>query len=221
MRKAEIRINADKITLRERNCFLVYKALAYRWEENRTADPEIKDEKFFLTEEEAIKYADELTLDVGFNAQVDTLTVPFYWFNEEIKFREEFNLSELDDCNRFQTDIETTYHGKYNEGNDLEGVILVSWSYEKYAGYARNFNGIRYANKGETDSSISTGNEERTFWNNESVLLSKQEIEDLSDTDILDLVNNELGSGRWKWNYFKNNPTDEKIIYGLNLTIED
>ena len=62
MRKAEIRISAEKTTLRQKYCFLIYKAMAYRWEDKRTADPEIDSAEYFLTEEEAIKYADDLNV---------------------------------------------------------------------------------------------------------------------------------------------------------------
>ena len=195
--------------------FVIYKAMAHRWEDEESADPIINDEEYFLTEEEAIKYANGLKLEIGFTPTVDRLFISEVDLEEKFK-DEDFELSDVaDDA---ETD-ETIYSGKTNEGEDLEGAVIVVWNWEKYVGYARNFERVRYGESGETDNSINTGNLERTFRGNQSVLLEAKEIEGLEGEELLEAVNEALSAGNYKWNYFKNHPTDEKIIHGLGIEI--
>src|ERR1035437_6975911 len=105
------------------------------------------------------------------------------------------------------------------KGEDIEDAIIVSWNWEKYIGYCRNFTGLRRGTYKETEHDLITGNEECTFRGNMSVLLTKEEVKDLSDEEILEACEKELDKESWKWNYFRNNPTQSKIISELGSKI--
>lgn len=118
----------------------------------------------------------------------------------------------LDDCH-FIESVEPT-------GDEITGSIIVCWNYEKYVGYARNFEYVRWANDGETEADLITGNEDSTFRMNQSVLMTADECKGLEGQELLEAVNIELAASHWKWNHFKNRPSDQKIIDGLDILIE-
>lgn len=106
------------------------------------------------------------------------------------------------------------------EGESVENAIIVEWSYEKYVGYCRNYLGLRYGKQNETEKDLVSGNEESTFKSNESVLLTASQIEGLTTDEIFERIWQELDSSYWKWNSFKNNPTDKKIQEFLGICVE-
>jgi hypothetical protein len=206
MRKAEFYRQAEK---GENRAMSIYKALQYRWEE--TADPQIDDEKYFFTELEAVEYLKTLYLNLGFQAQIEQIEFEYEDFNDAFTFGSEGTIEDFipnfDNCNAF-------YYGDYNEGNDITGSIIVQWSYEKHVGYCRNLEDIGIAgeypfNKLKTEKDLITGNEDRTFRTNFSVLLTKEGVEE--STDLQEAINEALNSGGWKWNDFKNNPKSDFI----------
>lgn len=211
--------NLDQFTIEKHyntDYALIYEALAYRWED--TADPEREDSKFFFELKQAIDYAKSIELEIGFHPVVEKKGIEVCDLREcedELDTAEEY-------INYF--DVETfddVWTGSVNEGKNIEGAIVLVWSYEKHVGYARNFLEIRYGNHNELESDLVTTNHERVWAPVSQVLLNKSDIENLSDEEILAKVNSELYEVRdWKWNHFKNQPTDEKIIDGLSLSIE-
>lgn len=210
MRKAEFRTQAEifeaptyyskKENVRQ---FRIYQACQFK---DESPDPSMQDIKFFLNEHDAIDYADELSIEIGFNSQVESLIFTYEDFNQVFDFRDEFELEELTH-KKVGADYEKNiYSGFTNEGENLEGAIIVEWSWEKYTGYARNLHGVRIAGEGETTNSIDTGNMHSTFRPNESVLLTAKEAEGLEGEELEDAIREELNKGHWQWNYFKNNP---------------
>lgn len=183
------------------------------------ANPEKDDFSYHFSEDEAVKAAECINVEVGFTSIVSRITIDADYL-DNIELDEDLELSDLMDYNRFNFDIEDLYDIYTNEGDDVEGYIIIGWNYETYVGYARNFEYIRYGERKETEASLYTGNEERTFRNNESILLTADEIKGFSDLEILQVVQDEIYKSHWKWNYFKNRPTDEKIIDGLGLEID-
>lgn len=180
-----------------------YRACAYRWEE--TADPERKDEASFLTEKEAIEYTDNLNLEVGFRGVVERCEILISDFDED----EEFNLDDLIYKHLSYFESNEIYSTNEFTGKSIEGSIIIEWSYEKYVGYARNLINIGVGgtypfHELKTESDMITGNEERTFRSNYSVLLSKEEVKDSGDL-LAERIMEELETSHWKWNYFKNN----------------
>lgn len=107
------------------------------------------------------------------------------------------------------------------KGGNIEDAIIVEWSWEKYVGYCRNFHGLRRGGYNETESNLVSGNEESTFKRNESVLLTKEETKGLTDEELHEAVREELFKNSWKWNYFKNNPSESKITQDLGLKIHE
>ncbi len=217
-RKSEFKSQAERENIKFSydlmDCLIYYKAMAYRWEDS--ADPEIEDAEYFFNEKEAIEYADSINLSIGYMATVDKMYIRYNSFNECYEFGQEFDFNEI----YKNSESDTIYAGSTNEGDEIEGAIVVRWNWEKYIGYARNFEGLRYAYCDETDNSIDTGNLERTFRSNESVLLTAEEIDGLEGQDLLDRINEELSLTHYKWNYFQKHPTDDKIINDLDINIE-
>ena len=218
MRKAEFKLQAEtfsapKYYSRGENVkhFAIYAACAYRWEDNETADPIIDDLEYFLSESEAIEYVESLKLDIGFHGQVERLIFEYDDFNEVFDFREEFDLNGRF-CKNVKADIDSeVYTTDTNEGDTLDGAIIVEWSWEKYIGYCRNCISLRKGTSKDTNNSINTGNLERTWRSNESVLLNASEIEGLTDEDIADLIYDELSSESWKWNHFNKTPKRDLV----------
>lgn len=174
----------------------IFKAKQYRWEES--ADPLIEDVTEHKTLEEAIEQANKISLNIGFQAQVDEIV-----------------LDDDDDI----IDIQTAYYGEENRGRSLEGCIIVGWSWEKHVGYSRNLIDIfKNHHRLEFEADLITGNEESTFKNNFSILLTKEEAEETDDLESL--IKEELNRDYWKWNYFKSSPESEYIIERIkDLTI--
>ena len=215
MRKAEFKNRVEKTTEKHGDLILsVYKALQYRWEE--TADPETEDEKYFFFLEEAMEYLETISLNIGFQGQIDRIDFEYTDFNWEIPFRTD---REIADFLPSRCDFDTVYYGDYNEGEDITGAIIVRWSYEKYVGYCRNLQDIGIAGEYPfhefvTEKDLITGNEESTFRSNYSILLTKEEVD--SADNIKEAVEEELQRGHWKWNYFRNNPNSYHIAERLD-----
>ncbi len=215
MRKAEFKKKVEKTTNRQGDLILsVYKASQYRWEE--TCDPQIDDEEYFFTEGEAVEYSETINVNIGFQIQVDRIDFEYADFNWEINFGAD---REIADFLPSRCEFETVYYGDFNNGADIVGAIIVRWSYEKYVGYCRNLEDIGIAGEYpfqefRTERDLITGNEESTFRSNYNVLLKKDEVESVSN--IREVVEEELQSGHWKWNYFRNNPNSYHIAERLN-----
>lgn len=209
MRKAEFYKRVEKD---EDRMLSVYKAQQYRWEE--TANPQREDEAYFFTQEEAEEYLETLSLSIGFEPQVDRIDFEYEDFNYEIPFGAD---REIEHFLPSRCEFDTVFCGDVFEGDDITGAVIVRWSYEKYVGYARNLQDIGIAgeypfHEFTTEKDLITGNEDSTFRSNYSVLLSKDEVDDASSTSALkEAVEEELQSGSWKWNYFKNNPNSSHI----------
>lgn len=173
-----------------------YVGKSYRWEES--ANPIIVDEEVFKTEDEAIEYVNGLKLDVGFRGVVDKVEFELSDYDQE---------DSIDDVKRYDLEAEEVYSTDVFEGEDITGAIIIRWSWEKYVGYARNLLDIGVAGEYpfhdlKTEQDLITGNEESTFGDNYSVLVSAEDVKNCS-------IEEELNSG-WKWNYFKNNPSSFK-----------
>lgn len=190
--------------------YLIYKALQYRWEE--TDNPEREDETYHLTYEEAEKAASEISLNIGFYPVVESLRVDIK--NVEFDEESEFDLCELDNYRKYYGDIETVWEGSACEGALISDAIIIEWSWEKYPGYCRNLLNVGIAgefpfHEFKKESDLITGNEERTFRSNYSILLTSEEVSEADNLQIA--IEDALSSDNWKWNYFKKNPSSQFI----------
>lgn len=163
-----------------------YLAHNYRWEE--TCDPQIEDQEEFDSLEEAENYLENLLPIIGFSKQIDKVE------------------DEEDD---WTPNKETIFDGDVYKGESIIGKVIVQWSWEKHVGYCRNLLDIGIAGSFpfhnlKTEEDLITGNEDRTFRSNFSILLS--------DNINLENLETELNMGHWKWNGFKNNPSSVHIL---------
>ena len=120
-----------------------------------------------------------------------------YYFNDEMETIRD--LSTQIDCIEF-------------EGDSVADCIIVEWSYEKYVGYCRNIHELRYGYYNETESDLITGNEDRTYRHNLSVLVEATELVGLSDEEKIELILEKLSEYHWKWNIFQTRPSFKVII---------
>lgn len=181
MRKAQFKAQAE----RTEDGFAFYKALQYRWESNETADPQIDDESYHFTEEEAIKAAAKL--DIGFEAQVDRITIDYDDLNEGVEFGQEFELSDLDDYRKFNVDRETIYNGETNYGKELNpDAIIVYYRHHTYMNYAYTIEDVRFVQ----DTRFKTEADLR----NDADSISSTYCHLVSD---LDELAEELRTGQW------------------------
>jgi hypothetical protein len=143
------------------------------------------EQEYFLDEKEAFDRFEKLKKESDIR---DRFTIK----------KHEISLSDIDDEQELFDQIWS--YGEYikdyeNEGNLVEGKIILQWAWGKYVGYNRVFKGVRYGRTGERESSLAK-NPNRTFHLNETVI---NDLEDIQDSNY------------WKWEYFKNLPTTEEL----------
>ena len=189
--------------------YLVFKSMQFRWEE--TADPEREDVEFHLTKEAAIEAAEAISLNVGFYPLAEMISIPVGNISDD----EEFELADLENYNEYQGDCEEVWSGSEFKGESIEGAIIIEWSWEKYVGYARNLKDIGTAGQFpfhafKTENDLISGNEERTFRSNYSILLTAEEIS--KSDNLQESIEEALNASSWKWNHFKNNPQSQHIV---------
>lgn len=98
-----------------------------------------------------------------------------------------------DNCSREDVD---QFYVNY-EYKNLDGAILVFWSWQTHVGYCRKCEEIRYAYSGETEKICIPV--DHTFRTQCSVLCEADELKGLSKEDVMNLVNQKLGESHWKW----------------------
>lgn len=138
MRKAELRLQAERGTSsRGNSTIIIYKAMQWRWEFGQTADPQIDDISYHLTLNEAISAANSITLELGFQAQVDRIAIAYSDMNEGINLGENFELADLYNYSKFYGEVEIIYEGVINEGDLLNpGAVVVMYRHHRYMNYA-------------------------------------------------------------------------------------
>lgn len=138
----------------------------------------------------------------------------------EMQYSELIDLYFSDDMYRISdrsSDVETIEP----TGESIEGAVIVEWSWEKYVGYCRNFHGLRFGESNETEQDLITGNEERTFNRNLSILVEASELEGLTDAEKVEAIKEAFSQSHWKWNYFNTPNFQTSIEDYLGLTIEN
>ena len=167
------------------------------------------DVEYHITEDEAINRADNMSLEVGFYPVVDKITIDMDNLSDIDFDVDDIELSDLDDYRTYYGDYEEVYSGCTNEGDNIKGAVLVAWNYEKYVGYARNLEYIGVAGEYpfhdfETESDLYSGNEERTFHTNYSVVATLEDLDGLTTNEKQNLIEERLNESHWKWNFFGN-----------------
>ena len=100
------------------------------------------------------------------------------------------------------TNDERVIHYEYES---VEGALLVFWSWDRYVGYARNFEEVRSGYYKETTEMCIPI--DKTFSRQCTVLAKASELEGLTDQERYDLIEERLhngykcGAGEWKWTF--------------------
>lgn len=82
----------------------------------------------------------------------------------------------------------------------IEGAIYVEWAWTPYIGYARRFGGLHVGLYSETEEDLITGNEEYTERTNRTLLLTAEDIADLSAEQLTEALEEELRHRNdWRW----------------------
>lgn len=191
-------------------------------------DEQLIDRKLFTSETAALEYFEECRSkqpnEVGYMYQCELLwdvlpTTLLEDVDEECHEDIEVLTGKIFDFLLYDRSTVDTIQ---NEGESVEDDIILMWSWEKYPGYCRNFEGLRRGQRGESEFDL-RNNSEMTYKMNESVLLKSDDVKALTDAEILEEVMKELTENgiEWKWNIFKNYPTESKVIRELQLNIEE
>lgn len=85
----------------------------------------------------------------------------------------------------------------YDFDKSLKGALLVFWSWERYIGYARKLIELRYGTSDDTEAMLTK--EDKVFATQCDVLLTAEEVEDLSSEDLEQEIREKLSDGSWKW----------------------
>lgn len=212
MRKAEFKTAAKQIFVNNEKYFELWQVEEYKWSENFK---EVELNELFFSESEARKAAEASDPSVGYTVEVNRVLVPYVYFNEHFGFQEEFNLEEVMDIALIL--VEGVW-SEVCEGENIEGAILVEWSWEKYIGYCRNLHRVGIAGEGmfyeiKNTADLSTGGEDYTNRRTYSILLDKNEVEEADD--IAEAIREALGQKSWLWNHFQNRNFIEEQIENL------
>ena len=168
--------------------YIFYEVSSERFEEggNRKVDEAFR----CATYEEAKSEAESMKLDVGYSAVIYAI-----YLSGVTKEAEEV---EFDD-------IEFDEYVKTEEGKNIEGAVIIKWQWNKYVGYSRNFVGVGIAGQYPyhnilKEIDLITGDEDRVFRTNYTVLVTKEELEE-HGTDIL---LRKMIEGDWRWDNVQN-----------------
>ena len=110
-----------------------------------------------------------------------------------------------------------------------DDAIIVEWAWQKYVGYCRKLIDVRpaWAYDIKTEKDIITGNEERTYRYNYSLLLSADEVKEYRhgtkyDAAVAEKIADALNEGNWKWDRFGYFTADKvKDIFDFYLIPEE
>jgi len=168
----------------EKNIYNAYAELQDLSE--RSSDPTREDIKEFDNFEGALEYANGLNLTPGWFSAVDKVTI-----DED---------GDVVDC-------ETVHYSHVCTGNNINGAVIVRWSWQTYIGYCRKFHGVRFGGAYETESDLIDDAPERVYAVVEEVLLTAEEIAGLTDEDRDSKIYDALQATSWKWEWKTGIPT--------------
>lgn len=162
-----------------------------------------EEEKVFLQKDEAQKYYDELkekyTPSSSNEHPVNLILREISIDSTNILAVTDYKtmLSVLADGDLLN-DLE--YEILFPEYKSIDGAIYVEWAWTPYIGYARRFNGLHVGMYGETEEDLITGNEEYTERTNRTLLLTAEDIADLTAEELTEALEEELyNDNYWRW----------------------
>ena len=177
--------------------YIFYEVASEIFEEN--GDRKVDEAFRCATYEEAKSEAESMKLDVGYSAVIYAIYISNVTKEaEEVEFDD---VEEIFDEYFDMIDIEFDEYVKTEEGKNIEGAVVIKWQWNKYVGYSRNFVGVGIAGQYPyhnilKEIDLITGDEDRVFRTNYSVLATKEELEEHGTEVLL----RKMIEGDWKWN---------------------
>ena len=182
--------------------YIFYEVASEIFEEN--GDRKVDEAFRCATYEEAKSEAESMKLDVGYSAVIYAIYLSGVTKEaEEVEFHD---IEEVfDEYSEYLDDIEFDEYVKTEEGKNIEGAVIIKWQWNKYVGYSRNFVGVGIAGQYPyhnilKEIDLITGDEDRVFRTNYTVLATKEELEE-HGTDIL---LRKMIEGDWRWDNVQN-----------------
>lgn len=163
-----------------------------------------EDEKnYFLDKEESEKFYDEIKVKYSPKSGDQT---PVSVHLEEVRI-DSSDILEITEYQAMQELLkdELAYEDLqqeilFPEYKSIDGAIYVEWAWTPYIGYARRFNGLHVGMYGETEEDLITGNEEYTERTNRTLLLTAEDIADLTAEELTEALEEELyNDNYWRW----------------------
>lgn len=176
--------------------YIFYEVASEIFEEN--GDRKVDEAFRCATYEEAKSEAESMKLDVGYSAVIYAIYISNVTKEaEEVEFDD---IEEVFDEYFDMLDIEFDELVKTEEGKNIEGAVVIKWQWNKYVGYSRNFVGVGIAGQYPyhnilKEIDLITGDEDRVFRTNYSILATKEELEEHGTEVLL----RKMIEGDWKW----------------------
>lgn len=151
--------------------------------------------KVFYDRTEAHEYYDSLlaTIKAEFNEELHLSLYEVYVEGDEYEdFSSlEESLMAQDFCPQEERQ-DTILH----DYKSIEGALLVEWSWDRYIGYAREFRGVRFGSRCETE--VITIPVDHTFYPQVSVVLTAEEVAEFGEDAISIAHERILDMGKWR-----------------------
>lgn len=181
--------------------FVIYKA--FQSCESISDYDEIQESEkiaYFTKFDEAKEYALNNVL-AGYHPVVDIVVLDNDILEElnddepiDLVTKNSFNEYELDE--NFVDYVDGDFWGDLEKGKSLEGAIIVEWHWNRYVGYCREIENIFVAaNLFECDLK----SRDETNKTCSDVLFYREDIENLTISEIYDKVSEKLNKKSWKW----------------------
>ncbi len=175
-----------------------YSSSDYSWEFVDTTYAD-KTSRYFLGKDEAKEYFDKLK---GITPE-DKSPIEVVFYRAEIDSEDILRVVDYEEMKALWEEAPYDYDIDYcvcwPKWESIEGAVYVEWEWDRYVGYARKFRCLRLGWKGETEEVLITGNEDRLFRLNRTLVLKAEEMEGLDEEEIRVLLTDELLLDSWKW----------------------
>lgn len=155
-----------------------------------------KYDKIFLAQKEAKEYYDSLlsSLEAYFNEELHLVLC-------SIEIDPSDTCEDMEDIKAIIRE-ENCYHEEIesdiitHDYESIEGALLVEWSWDRFVGYARKYQGVRLGWHGET--SEITIEEDHVFRGQISLIMTAEEIKEFGDDAVYIAHDRILDMGKWQ-----------------------
>ena len=172
--------------------------------------------RFFTSEQEYLACIDEernARVDHGYENEISYGKVNVTDWLEWVNDYEEGNYEWFAAVDYKDEIVEAHY-------DSIVGCVIIAWSWKTYVGYCRKLGSVFLVDEGDrefqTERDLITGNEERTFYTNYDILLTKEEVDacNQSSQSLDEKVLEELNQSKWKWEHYAHyNEEDLKYLW--------